>query len=355
MSSPENNLVHFFIDPLLLQSFHFGIIESKNIKHKKKNYSVNRSKRELGKIWDLIRGGRQKWLGYPFLHKAFKKNHGYLFDLKNPITHNQRIVHKMIIDRNPLMVITADRVKVRDYVLKILGPEEGRKILIPLYFISKTGQDIPHQSWDFEFFMKANHSSGDNMLIQPGEDPEKLKTLCKKWLRTSYGQPFHEWAYRDIPRRITCEKVLRDGNGLIPMDLKFYCFHGRVKMIYFLKDRFGDQTSLILDENLKEIPGSQMLGGKKMDTVPVFSNFEKMIEISERLSKALDFCRVDLYDVDGNIYFGEITHYSAAGTHRFDDFDTDLAYGEMWKEENKNQNFFQIYDEIKSRSENRVI
>ncbi len=269
---------------------------------------------------------------------------GYPLDILNPQTHNQRIVHKMLTEKNPLLTITSDKVKVQDYIRERLGANVAKDLLIPIYHISKTGMDIPVPPRGQEFFMKANHASGFNKLINADSNPTEIQKLAKYWLSQSFGQVSHAWAYRDIPRRILCEKVLRDENGSIPMDIKFYCFHGKVKMILFLKDRFNDASRIFTDENLREIPGAQMFGDKKLTPIPVHQNLEEMKKLSEKLAQDFNYCRVDLYSIQGKIYFGEITHYTGAGIERFDDYATDLALGQLWLPENKDKSIFQILE-----------
>lgn len=293
---------------------------------------------------------KEKANGFPKISAFFQKMNAFPLDLNNPRTHNQRIVHKMLTDRNPLLVITSDKVKVRDYIRQKLGKEKAEQILIPLFHVSKTGKDFPSNLWEKEFFMKANHASGFNRLVKPGDDPAKIQELAQYWLGQSFGQVNHAWAYRDIPRRIVCEQVLRDERGKIPMDIKFYCFHGKVKMILFLDDRFGDSSRIFTDENLREIPGAQMFGDKTLGEIPDLPNLSELIDLSERLSTDFTYCRVDFYSLWGKIYFGELTHYTGAGIERFDDFDTDQAFGELWKPENKQKNFFEIYFSIKDSS-----
>lgn len=237
---------------------------------------------------------------------------------------------------------------MREYVRKKLGDQDAEKILIPQYFVSKTGRDIPNDDWDFEFFLKANHASAFNKLIPAGTDPKEIQQLAEHWLSQSFGQVSHEWAYRDIPRRIICEKVLRDDQGRIPSDIKFHFFNGRLKMISMLNDRFDDSRILFTDENLKEIPGSQLVGQKKIVVIPQIDQFDKMKQIGEIFAADFTYCRVDFYTMGSTIYLGELTHYSGGGQNRFDDFDSDLALGQLWKPENKEVNFFDMYAKVKS-------
>lgn len=292
---------------------------------------------------------RQAVLGYPKLRKMFEHCNGYPLDLQNPLTHNAKINWKKVKDRNPLLTLTSDKVKVRDYVKSVLGDQEAEEILIPIYFISKTGRDIPHQNWEFEFFMKANHFSGGNMLVQPGADPKLIQETCENWLSTSYGQGMHEWAYRDIPRRIVCEKVLRTEHGQIPADIKYYCFHGIPKMLMILSDRFEDQKRVFVDENLNHLEGAQMINKPLLWPLPPLPNHLRMMEIASKLSKPFTYCRVDFYSIGEKVYFGELTHYTSSGYEPFSDYDLDLAFGELWKKENSHRSVLEILKSIKSK------
>jgi hypothetical protein len=278
----------------------------------------------------------------------FESCNGYPLDLDHPKTHNAKINRKKISDRNPLIPVTSDKVKVRDYLRSCLGQEEADQLLIPVYHISKTGRDIPNASWDFEFFMKANHYSGGNMLVAPGTSPEKIVQTCTKWLNSSYGQAMHEWAYRDIPRRIICEKVLRTSTGEIPSDIKYYCFNGVPKMVLIVADRFGEQKRVFVDEHLQLIQGAQMINTSLIWPLPPIPNHARMMEIASKLAQPFTYCRVDFYEMGEKVFFGEITHYTSSGFEPFDDYDLDLAFGELWKIENKDIPVLEIVSKIKS-------
>lgn len=300
------------------------------------------------KIWERAYFLKEKMRGFPKMHAFFYHNHGYQLDLKQPFTHNQRIVHKMIMDRNPLIVLTSDKVRVREYVKEMLGEKLSNDILIPLYFVSKTGNDIPLESWNFEFFMKANHGSGFNKLVLPGDDPAEVRQLAKYWLSQSFGQSRHEWAYRDIPRRIICEEVLRTPENEIPADFKYYCFNGAPKMILVLTDRFKRQKRVFVDENLNLLEGSQMYGNDVLWPLPPIPNHARMLDLASKLAQPFTYCRVDFYSIGDRVYLGEITHYSGAGAEKFDDYDLDVAFGELWKKENRHRSVLEILVTIKS-------
>lgn len=285
---------------------------------------------KLQKIRNQIYEFRQRTLGFPVLHKAFFKHHGYPLNLKNPTSHCERINHKKIYDRDPLIPITSDKYRVREYVRQKLGNELAEKILIPLYQVSKTGLDIPFEDWDFEFFMKANHYSGGNLLVTPGTNPKILRDVCRTWLNSSFGQNLHEWGYRDIPRRIICEKVLRDDQGEILNDYKFYCFHGEVEMITVIKDRFNEKKiKFTLDPDFNLLDGPYP-GNEFPAKVPEIPNFKQMIEIARKLSSDFSHARIDLYSFADQVFFGEITHYPGSGLVKMSSYEFDLQLGANW-------------------------
>ena len=284
---------------------------------------------KLQKIRNQIYEFRQRTLGFPVLHKAFFKHHGYPLNLKNPTSHCERINHKKIYDRDPLIPITSDKYRVREYVRQKLGNELAEKILIPLYQVSKTGLDIPFEDWDFEFFMKANHYSGGNLLVTPGTNPKILRDVCRTWLNSSFGQNLHEWGYRDIPRMIICEKVIRDPKGNLPNDYKFYCFQGKVEMIGIVKDRFEGLKTTFTDPFLNPL-GGPVGSDTLLNEIPEIPNFQFMISISEALSKDFSHVRIDLYSFENHVHFGEITHYPGSGLDKYDSFELDLELGRKW-------------------------
>jgi hypothetical protein len=272
----------------------------------------------------------QRILGYPFLHKTFLEVHGYPLNLKNPKTFSELINYKKIHDRDPLIPITSDKYRVRDYVREKLGDELANQILIPVYHVSKTGLDIPVESLDFEFFLKSNHSSGRNQLVTKDSDPKFIKETASNWLKSSYGQPFHEWAYRDIPRRILCEKVLRDENNEMLSDYKFFCFYGKPELITVVSDRnkaklirYTFDTEFNLIDN---IWASEVI----MKKIPPIPNFAKMMEIASILSADFEHARIDLYATSDQIFFGEITQYSGGGLWKMLSYEDDLELGRFW-------------------------
>ncbi|MDN3204716.1 ATP-grasp fold amidoligase family protein [Algoriphagus sediminis] len=303
-------------------------------------------KSKLRRLYYSCFHASQKLLGYPRAHKVFMTFHGYPLDLENPLAHNEWIVHKMIKDRNPLLVETADKVRVRNYVKRKLGKELSDQVLIPVYHISDSVEKIPFSKLPEEYFMKANHFSGANKLVTSNDKPSEIQKLAKSWLDSTYRQKDHEWAYGQIKPRVLFEKVLRTPNGKIPQDIKFYFWHGRLKMILFVEDRYEDMRWFFCDENFKEIKGAQVHDVKGADEARIPTNISEMKELAAKLASDFDYCRIDLYEIEGKIFFGEITHYTGGGCWQFSDINTDYVLGQFWKKENLDKNYFELYKEF---------
>lgn len=247
-------------------------------------------------------------------------------DLDHPQTYCEWINHKKIHDRNPLIPITSDKIRVREYLRTKLGISLAEEISVPLHFVSKTGRDFPFKKVDQEFFLKANHGSGYNMLVKPGQDIRLLRSACDTWLRGGYGLAFQEWAYKEIPRLILFEKVLRDASGNLPLDYKFYCIHGEVEMIGIFQKSEKQVFASYLDRNFQPV-GGPMGSDLPMKSIPALPNLSRMMSLAEKLSEDFELVRIDLYSFDDRIYFGEITHYPGSGLDRFDSFEWDLHLG----------------------------
>lgn len=274
---------------------------------------------------------KQKFTGYPFLKNKFLKNHGYPLNLDQPNTFCDWVNYKKIKDRNPLIPITSDKFRVRDYVRQKLGKEIAEELLVPLLFVSDTGLDIPFESFAGEYYLKPNHGSGLGILVNPGMDPDLLKSTCKKWLKTSYGQSLQEWAYRDIPRKILCETVLRDGEGKLPIDFKFYCIHGQVEMIGIFHKSGKQAFACYLDPYLRELGGPRGVD-EPFSEIPEIPNLGTLLRLAETLSEDFELVRIDFYSFEDKVYFGEITHYPGSGLDCFDSFEQDLHLGQKISE-----------------------
>ncbi len=263
----------------------------------------------------------------------FRKKLGCKLDLINPASFNQKLVWKKLYDRNPLLPVTSDKYAVRFFVKDVFGTEEAEKILIPLLYMTDQPENIPFDELPEEYVIKANHGYGAKACIFVKDDapPDKgnIIRVSKKWLGSSYGALAHEWAYQSIKRKVIIEKLVKDENGNLPKDYKFFIFHGKCRLIQVDHNRFSKHVRTLYSPDWKPLEISYSYPRGQEEPVP--SKIDRMIYLSEKLSKHFDFVRVDLYIIEDRIYFGELTHYPESGLGRFSPDSFDFELGKYWK------------------------
>lgn len=270
---------------------------------------------------------------YKSLKALFQKKLGYPLNLDDPNSYNEKIIWKKLNDRNPLLTKTADKFAVRSYIKDILGEEKANDILIPLYYVTEKPESIPFEELPGKFVIKPNHGSQMHIIVNDKNDisHKYIISECKKWLKTHHGIYHYEWAYRNIKRKIIIEKLLETKNGKLPLDYKLFCFHGKCKLIRAQLNRFDEEVLTgYFDTNWNLLPVSRP--GYKILNSPLEKplNLDQMIKIAESISSEFDAVRTDLYNCDGKIYFGELTHYDYCGLARFEPESFDFELGKYW-------------------------
>jgi len=276
---------------------------------------------------------RERITGYSKERKKFKRTTGYELNLKNPRSFTEKIVWKKIYDRNPLMPIVADKYRVRRYVTEILGREEAEKVLVPLLHVTDRPETIPFDDLPHEFIIKPNHASKKHLIIEKDSviDRRKIIETCNEWLSRPFGYLRHEWAYQKIARKIVIEGLLRDSDGRLPSDYKFFVFHGRCHLIQVIYDRFNQANLSYYTPEWEHLDVKGRL--KPGEFKPRPENLESMVRVAESLGAYFDAIRVDLYSVNGRVYFGELTNYHISGRVAWTPVSFDFELGAKWKTE----------------------
>ncbi|MGC9372420.1 MAG: ATP-grasp fold amidoligase family protein [Thermovirgaceae bacterium] len=259
--------------------------------------------------------------------RKFYKRHGYFANLQDPRLYSEKIFWRKVYDRNPLFPEMVDKYRSREYVTKRLGPETARRILVPLLFATQKPEDIPFESFSEPYIVKPNHGSGWLIIA---EDPARANSKeiiqrCRKWLGTTYGQEEMEWAYSKIKPLIMVELLLKDSQGKPASDYKFHVFHGEVKWVFVMHDRFGNRSFSRYDKFF--YPLAPYPKGEKTHKP---KNYEEMVKMAETLSSSLDYVRVDMYNIEGNIFFGEFTLYPASGLQKLFSLEVERQRGALW-------------------------
>lgn len=264
-----------------------------------------------------------------FIEKYFKKVFHYDLDLNDPKTFNEKIQWLKLYDRKPFYTTLVDKVAVRDYVRKTIGEE----YLIPLCGIWDKSEDIDFSSLPDRFVLKCNHNSGLGMYICKNKkniQVDEVTSNLRKGLNEDFYLHGREWPYKNVPRKIIGELFLDDGSGTELMDYKLFCFDGKFKLLLVCSDRHTKLSNDWYDCNLKHLP---CINGPKNRNKPIVLSpkMDEMIKLAEKLSKGIPQARIDFYDLNGKIYFGEITLFESSGFAPFKPKQFDRIFGDLIK------------------------
>lgn len=296
----------------------------------------------LKRLWGMssvyrIRGmaynAFERLLGFPIEHKRFKKKLGYDLDLRHPVSFNQKMVWKKLFDRNPLLPVTTDKLLVREYIREVLGKEVAKTLLVPLLYEGDDPAKIPFDDLPAEYIIKANHDSGGFKIVRSGDDidREAIVQRFKDILSLPYGLLKQEWAYWAIQRKVLVEQLLVDTQGALAQDYKFHVFNGVCRFIHTTPKVNAARSGVrcLFTRAWELLPVGWKHPAGPMQPRP--ENLDEMLAIADRLGADFDYVRVDLYNVDGAIYFGELTHYHGNGMERFYPQSFDFEAGKWWK------------------------
>ena len=253
----------------------------------------------------------------------------------NRYTEKLQYLRLYVYPKLPLVSKCAGRVGVRDYV-KEKGLEDT---LIKVIGIYNSFSEIDFETLPNAFAMKCSHGCAMNYICfdKSKVNKEELKKKFDKWMKTNYGKKTVELHYSKIKPQIIVEELMLE-NGKLPTEYKIHVFNGVAKSLYVVTNRGKDIRYNNYYIDWTPFDGSQFNGWEKTDyplTKP--DNFSEMIKISETLASPFPFVRVDLYNINGKIYFSEMTFTPAKGTLILDDDKCDYEMGE-WLDISKYRN-----------------
>ena len=249
-------------------------------------------------------------------------------NLDHPVRYTEKLqyLRLYVYPKDPLVSQCAGRVGVRDYV-KSHGLEET---LIPSLGVYDRFEDIDFDTLPNQFVMKCSHASGWNIIVKDKAafDKEEARKKFSRWLKSNYGKKTVELHYAPIKPQILIEQYIGDEKAL-PIEYKIHVFNGKAKNLYVVSNRGIDIRYDQLYIDWTPFDGSQFNGWKKSDKTPAKpACFDEMVRIAELLCKPFPFVRCDLYEINGKIYFSEMTFTPAKGTLILDDDQADFEMGE---------------------------
>lgn len=300
---------------VLKKSFPVAFERYKHIKRIQSIYEIERKKK-------MTTEQHREWIS-----NQYKKRIGCDMDWDNPTTYTEKMQWTKLYDNNPMRAICADKYMVRRWVIDKIGEE----YLIPLIGVWNKFEDIDFNLLPEKFVLKTNHGSGTNIIVSD-KKLLNLKTAQLKindWLRTDFGYKTLELHYAQIEPKIIAEEYVESRFGEL-QDYKFLCFNGKPHYCWVDMGRYSEHTRNVYDLNWNLQPWNQETYEHYKEPIPRPENFDKMIEIATILSKGFPHVRVDLYNVEGKIYFGEMTFTNGGGFDRIlpPEFNTEL--GDIW-------------------------
>ncbi|MFT5249017.1 MAG: hypothetical protein ACI93P_000740 [bacterium] len=254
----------------------------------------------------------------------FFRTFGFFPNLTNPKTFNEKIQWIKLNYMNDSKRGYADKYLVREYVRNTIGI----KYLIPLVFQTKDLSKVIEEVLpNFPCILKVNHSSGNVFIIKDKRkhDLENTKKHLRFELRQNFYHLNREVQYRDITPRVLVEKLLLTADGEIPEDVKIHCFHGVPKFIQIDTSRFNEHKRSMydVDWNFLDFKWKKEKGNE----IPKPENLNEILRIAKDLSAPFLYTRVDLYNVENEIFFGELTFTPGSGYLTFETIEIDLAWG----------------------------
>lgn len=260
--------------------------------------------------------------------KYYKAKAGREPNLESPQLFSEKLQWYKLNCRLPLMRQCADKYAVREYIAKC-GYANLLNDVIGVY---SHVSDINFDSMPDRFVLKSTHGSGQNIIVRDKGvlNKRRAKLLMNAWLHQSIYWSGREWVYEKMPRRIIAEKYLEDETGEL-RDYKFYCFNGNPTFMQLEVGRGTDHnTRNFYDMDWKLLPFGKELPHNPDLHVEKPQLFEQMKSIAAALCKPFQYVRVDLYQVGGKVYFGELTFFPAGGAPDFVPKEYDRIVGDMW-------------------------
>lgn len=252
---------------------------------------------------------------------------GKVLHLKHPKTFNEKIQWLKLYGRRPIDTVLADKYAVKEYITNTIGSQ----YVIPLIGVWNSFDEIDFSQLPDQFVLKCTHDSGGIVVCKDKStlNIDKAKRVINHALKNDFYVFSREKAYKNIPRRIIAEEYKEDSKTKELRDYKFFCFDGEPKLLYVASDRQNaeEETKFdFFDMQYNRLPFTN--GHPNSIVLPEQpTKFEEMKKLAGILSKGIPHVRVDFYEVNGRVFFGEMTYSHLAGMTPFDPEDWDYTLG----------------------------
>lgn len=286
---------------------------------------MNRLERFIAtKMWKF-RHGRWWMPDRWYVELRWEERMNYPLNLDDPKTYNEKLNWTKLYNRDHLYPLLVDKYRVKKWVAEKIGEQ----YIIPTLAVYKSVDDIDFASLPNKFVLKCNHDGGNVVICRDKSslDIEAAKSKLAKALKYDYWIDDREWPYKKVKRCIIAEQYVEDESGDLP-DYKFFCFDGVVKAMYVATERHGGGDVKFdyydADFNHLDIWQYHQMSSKN---IPKPDNFELMKKLASILSAGIPHVRVDFYETNGKVYFGEMTFFHHGGIIPFHPHKWDEIFG----------------------------
>lgn len=262
-----------------------------------------------------------------FLRRKYELYCARPLKLKDPQRYTEKIQWLKLYDRNPDYITMVDKIAVKDYVAAIIGAEH----VVPMYGAWDSFDEIDFERLPDSFVLKCSHDSGGIYIVKDKEkfDKTKARRIMDAAMKKNFYSGGREWPYKLVKRRILAEQYLEDSKEKELRDYKFFSFDGKVPYLFIATDRFknGETCFDFFDADFHHLPFTN--GHPNAQVAPHKPvNFDLMLTLASKLSVGIPHVRVDFYEADGKVYFGEMTFFHHSGFVPFEPDEWDYKFGE---------------------------
>lgn len=304
-------------------------ILSKNLVLK---YTIKKIRRKIY-LKKMDKMSIQKLMEYD--SELYKNRHGETLDWNKLETYSEKMQWEKLFNNDERKIKCADKFCVREWVKEKIGEE----YLIPLLGVWDKAEDIDFDALPNKFVLKTNCSSGDVIIVK---DKSKLtskeirgyKKKLDYYLHMKFGYNTCELHYNEMEPKIIAEAFIECSGNDLP-DYKFLCFGGIPYYCWIDIDRYHDHKRNVYNMNWELQEWHQYNYGISKEKIEKPKNFDKLVKIATILAEGFPHVRVDLYDVDGKIYFGEMTFTNSSGFEKIEPKSADYMLGKLWKLDTK--------------------
>lgn len=268
-----------------------------------------------------------------YLGLRYRFQMGRRLNLRSPVLFTEKLQWLKLYNRKDIYTTMVDKLLAKEYVSNIIGEE----YIIPTLGYWDKAEDIDWDSLPNQFVLKTTHAGGGNGVVICTDynnfDKKSAISRLSRSLNGSNYNTFREWPYKNVRKRVIAEKFMKDlaSDSIDLTDYKFYCFNGQPKYCQVIRDRHIKESIDFYDTEWTLMPfvglNPKCKNGDTPQPKPI--NLDIMLDICKKLSKDIPFVRVDLYEINQHVYFGELTFFPASGFGRFTPSEWDKILGDL--------------------------